>query len=87
MRLSVEDCNDILLENHVFTTVAVYRVTQRGDPWLFEAGMFPRVASNGARVWDRAVEDSQWSCITPKAASHRTSRFILAAEWAGCLSE
>lgn len=65
MRLSVEDRNDILLENHVFTIVAVYLVTQRVDPWLFEAGLFPWVASNGARVWDCAVEDSQWSYITP----------------------
>jgi hypothetical protein len=30
-----------------------------------EAGMFPLVASNGARAWDRAVEDSQWSCSCP----------------------
>lgn len=65
MRLSVEDRNDILLENHVFTIVAVYLVTQRVGPWLFEAGLFPQVASNGARVWDCVVEDSQWSCITP----------------------
>lgn len=61
MRCSVENRNDILLENHGFVTVVVHLVTQRVDSRLFEAGMFPQVASNGARVWDRALEGSQVS--------------------------
>lgn len=73
--------------SRAFVIVVVYLVTQRVDPWLFEAGMFPQVASNGARVWDRVLEGSQWSCITTETASHRTGRLILAAEWAICLTK
>lgn len=61
VRPSVEDYNDVLWRT---TYVVVYLVTQRVDPWLVEAGMFPQFASNGT-IWDYAEEDSQWSCVIP----------------------